>query len=168
VTTASGTGHDSAAENSLPSAELTELADELRTIWRTLSRGAHLTGSGDQPHRQQFWVLGVLETGPKRMSDLAELARTSQASLTGIVDRLEERGLVERVRNAEDRRVVRVGLTDAGRVEVRCVQAQTAERLQRLLGPLDAEERLELLRLFRKMTAPIEPPTCEPPACEPR
>ena len=149
------------AENGLPAAELAELADELRTIWRTLSRGAHLTGSAEQPQRQQFWVLGVLEGGPRRMGDLADLARTSQASLTGIVDRLEERGLVERIRSAEDRRVVQVGLTDAGRVEVRCARAQTAERLARLLEPLQAEERDELLRLFRKMTAPIDSPACE-------
>lgn len=149
------------AENGLPAAELAELADELRTIWRTLSRGAHLTGGAEQPQRQQFWVLGVIEGGPRRMGDLADLARTSQASLTGIVDRLEERGLVERIRSAEDRRVVQVGLTDAGRIEVRCARAQTAERLARLLEPLQAEERDELLRLFRKMTAPIEPPACE-------
>jgi len=135
----------------LPPGELAELADELRTIWRTLSRGAHLSGGSELPQRQQYWVLGVLSDGPKRMSDLAERARTSQASLTGVVDRLEALGFVERVRSAADRRVVEVALTPAGLAEMHAVQAQVADRLGKLLEPLSAEESYELLRLFRKI-----------------
>ena len=137
----------------LQPAELAELADELRAIWRALSRGTHLSGGAEQPQRQQFWLLGMIEAGPRRMSDLAAAARTSQASLTGIVGRLEERGFVERVRSDYDRRVVEVGLTPAGRAEVRQVRADVAARLARLLEPLDSAERAEMLRLFRKMTA---------------
>ena len=153
-----------AGRDALPPDELDELADELRAIWRTLSRGAHLSGSTEQTQRQQFWVLGVLEGAPKRMSDLAEWAHTSQASITGIVDRLEERGLVERIRSDAARRVVHVGLTEAGHAEVRCAKTQTAGRLGKLLEPLDGDERQELLRLFRKMTdRATEPGTCNPP-----
>jgi DNA-binding MarR family transcriptional regulator len=138
---------------SLPAVELAELADEMRTIWRTLSRDAHLTGGADQPQRQQFWVLGVLSKGPQRMSRIAERARTSQASITGIIDRLEALGFVERVRSTQDRRVVEVSLTEAGRVEMQCVHSKVAERLGKLLEPLSAEETQELLRLFHKITS---------------
>ena len=125
----------------------------MRVIWRGLSRATHLSGGAEQPQRQQFWLLGVLVAGPRRMSELAELARTSQASLTGIVDRLEERGFVERTRPEHDRRVVEVRLTRTGRSEVRRVHTEVAGRLEELLAPLDCAERAELLRLFRKMTA---------------
>jgi DNA-binding MarR family transcriptional regulator len=136
----------------LPAAELAELADEMRTFWRTLSRGAHLSGGADQPQKQQYWVLGVLSKGPQRMHELAERAHTSQASLTGIVDRLEALGFVSRTRSDLDRRVVEVALTPAGHDEVRVVHAQIADRLRTLLEPLTAEETQEMLRLFRKVT----------------
>jgi len=102
-------------------------------------------------------VLGALESGPRRMSDLAQIARTSQASLTGIVGRLEERGFVVRVRSEQDRRVVDVELTEAGHAEARRVNVDIASRLGPLLEPLDPDERIELLRLFRKMTSRAEP-----------
>lgn len=136
----------------LDSVELADLADELRAFWRTLSRGVHLSGGTDQFQRQQSWVLSALTTGPRRMSELAECARTSQASLTGIVDRLESLGFVERIRSAEDRRVVEVALTEAGLAESECVREQVAERLRALIEPLSAREAQELRRLLRKMT----------------
>jgi DNA-binding MarR family transcriptional regulator len=85
------------------------------------------------------------------MSELACVANTSQASLTGVVDRLEALGLVERIRSSEDRRVVEVAITATGREEKRRVQAEIAERLSAMLEPLTAEESRELLRLFRKL-----------------
>jgi DNA-binding MarR family transcriptional regulator len=61
-------------------------------------------------------VLTVLEMdGPSSMSRLAEALDVSVASMTGIVDRMEKRGLVERQHDREDRRVVLVHPTDAGR-----------------------------------------------------
>ncbi len=61
-------------------------------------------------------VLTALESeGPLSMRRLAEAMDVSDASATGIVDRMEKRGLVERRHSTEDRRVVRVHLTDAGR-----------------------------------------------------
>jgi DNA-binding MarR family transcriptional regulator len=135
----------------LPPAELLELADEMRISWRSLSRCTHVGGGSDLYQRQQFWVLGALRSGPKRMTELAELARTSQASLTGIVDRLEGFGLVERLRSDEDRRVVEVAITPAGLAEKERVQVGVAERLSELLAPLTPAESGELLRLFRKI-----------------
>lgn len=135
----------------LPPAELLELADEMRVSWRSLSRCTHVGGGNDLYQRQQFWVLGVLKGGPKRMSELASLSRTSQASLTGVVDRLEGLGLVERLRSDEDRRVVEVAITPAGLAEKERVQVGVAERLSELLAPLTPAESGELLRLFRKI-----------------
>ncbi len=60
-------------------------------------------------------VLTTLETeGPLSMSHLAEALDVSVASATGIVSRMEERGLVERRHGASDRRVVQVHVTAAG------------------------------------------------------
>lgn len=139
------------ASGAIPADELSEMATEFRALWQRIARNPA------QPHteKQSFWVLGALEFGPRRMSALAEAAQTSQASLTGIVDRLEEHGLVERTRSVEDRRVVDVTLTDAGLKELFASRAAFVVRLESVLSPLDAEERALFLSLLRKLTAPL-------------
>lgn len=133
----------------IPADELAAMALELRALWHTIVRGSE---GAPNPDRQQYWVIGALESGARRMSDLAECAQTSQASLTGIVDRLEDRGLVERVRSVEDRRVVEVSLTEAGAAELSQSRAGFAVRLEHVLSPLSAEERAVFLGLLRKLT----------------
>ena len=55
---------------------------------------------------------------PMRMSELSQMIGTNLSSLTGIVDRLVERDLVERRSDLEDRRIVLVQLSEAGRSQV--------------------------------------------------
>ena len=60
-------------------------------------------------------VLTILEeSGPLSMGKVAEALDVSIASATGIIDRMEQRGLVERRHNPDDRRVVLVHPTEAG------------------------------------------------------
>lgn len=87
-------------------------------------------------------VLAVLDIdGPMPMGGLAEALDVSQASATGIVDRMEQRGLVERRRIDEDRRVVRVALTDEGR---RLIAGMAAERREHLAAMLETLTDAEL------------------------
>jgi DNA-binding MarR family transcriptional regulator len=78
--------------------------------------------------------------GPLPMGALAEAMDVSQASVTGIVDRMEQRGLVERQRDGEDRRVVKVALTDEGRQLIGTLAAQRREHMAQLLEDLSEEE----------------------------
>ncbi len=144
-------------------ADLADLAHELRHLWHTLVSGMTHTGRLEGLQRQQFWVLGALSHGPRRMGDLAECANTTQPSITGIVDRLEERGLVERRRSPEDRRVVEVVLTPEGSVEMRRAYETMLDTLESALEPLDEADRCEFLRLLRTLntrTTKENPPTC--------
>ncbi len=105
-------------------------------------------------------MLGALAHAPRRMSDLAECAGTSQASLTGIVDRLEERELVERVRTAEDRRWSRLR-SPRGREQMDRSNAAMLGRIAEVLEPLSVAERRQFLALLRKITAgPGDANTC--------
>ncbi len=64
----------------------------------------------------QLWAVKVIaESGPIRISDLAGKMFVHPATVVGIIDRLEDHGMVARVRSREDRRVVEVDLTDSGR-----------------------------------------------------
>lgn len=76
---------------------------------RDLSRVAGLTPS-------QMVVLQLIDRdGELSAGALAEAARLSQATVTALLDKLEDKGLVVRRRSAEDRRRVAVALTDEGR-----------------------------------------------------
>jgi MarR family transcriptional regulator, organic hydroperoxide resistance regulator len=70
---------------------------------------------------QQMIALRMLGAGPRKMSDLANALFCDNSNVTGIVDRLEERGLVRREAAEGDRRVKLLVLTDDGermRIEI--------------------------------------------------
>jgi DNA-binding MarR family transcriptional regulator len=97
-------------------------------------------------------VLAVLDVeGLLQMRALAESLDVSQASMTGIVDRMEQRGLVERQRDESDRRVVRVSLTADGRAMVGGMAAERRERLSAMLDDMTDEEIKSLLVGIRAM-----------------
>ena len=89
--------------------------------------------------------------GQLPMSRLAELAGASQSSMTGIIDRLEEQHVVERVRDEHDRRVVYVRTTAQGRAAVADHQSAWCQYIRTILSDLDDGQRTICLRAFRMM-----------------
>ena len=99
-------------------------------------------------------VLIVLEAeGPLAMSQLAELLDVADASATGIVDRMERRGLVQRQHALDDRRLVMVHATDAGRAVLGTLQAGRRDHLARRLERLTDDELAGFLTGLRAMRA---------------
>jgi DNA-binding MarR family transcriptional regulator len=97
-------------------------------------------------------VISVLEAdGPQPMRALAEALDVSQASATGIVDRMEQRGLVERRRDDEDRRIVRVVLTDEGRRLVEGVAQERQDHMRAMLDEFTDDELQAFLTGTRAM-----------------
>ncbi len=87
---------------------------------------------------------------------VAELARTLQSdpgAMTRALDRLEAKGLVARVRSSEDRRVVNLELTDAGREVAAVVPAVLAEVLNLHLAGFTEAEWRSLLGMLGRMRA---------------
>jgi len=131
---------------------LTELLDELTShtpagIMRYMRRWP--SGPLSLVH---LHVLTVLEIdGELTMRGLAESLDVSQASATGIVDRMAQRGLVERRGDPDDRRVVRVALTATGRQLIEGIAAERKERLGRLLEELSDDDLDGFLRGTRAL-----------------
>jgi DNA-binding MarR family transcriptional regulator len=87
---------------------------------------------------------------------VAELARTLQSdpgAMTRALDRLEAKGLVARVRSSEDRRVVNLELTEAGREVAAVVPAVLAEVLNLHLAGFTEAEWRGLLDMLKRMRA---------------
>lgn len=86
-------------------------------------------------------VLSLIdEHGDLPMGRLAELLDVSLSNATGLVDRMAERGLVERVRVPDDRRLVLVRSTAYGRQTVEAIEILRRDVVQRFLDRLDLEQ----------------------------
>ncbi len=101
-----------------------------------------------------FQVLAILDAdGPTPMSRLAEQLDVSFPNASGIVGRLEERGVVVRVHDETDRRMVLAQLTPEGNDMLRRVEETRMGHLRQLVEVLSPDERatvLEALTLLAK------------------
>lgn len=95
----------------------------------------------------QFMSLScILRNGSScTMSEIAESSHHLPATLTGIIDRLYERGLVTRERDPNDRRSLLVSLTQAGRDLLEQVDRSKKAWMANLLSGLSPEERRALI-----------------------
>jgi DNA-binding MarR family transcriptional regulator len=87
---------------------------------------------------------------------VAELARKLQSdpgAMTRALDRLEAKGLVARVRSSEDRRIVNLELTEAGREVAAIVPAVLADVLNQHLAGFTESEWRSLLGMLHRMRA---------------
>lgn len=98
-----------------------------------------LIGQGvSMAHMHVLWLLE--DQGPLPMSRIAEAIDVSLSNATGLVDRMEERGLVERTRVKEDRRVVIVRPTDRGRAVMDELELFRRSHMERILRHLSPEQ----------------------------
>lgn len=130
-----------------------ELLEEM-TSWSSGDRGVFKSWHRHALSLVHLQVLTLVDSdGPVSMRQLAESLDVSDAGATGVVDRMEKRGLVERRRDAVDRRVVFVHLTDAGRHVFEELAARRRERLSKLLDELSEGDMAALLRGVRAVHA---------------
>lgn len=116
---------------------------------------AHWPGLSLTPH--QWFALAALHHGPMRMGQLAALLKVSVTNATGILSRLEDRGLVARQRDPHDRRAVQVSLTEEARALNACMMAARRGLLEPAVTALPAEERAVLARVLASVQRSMAP-----------
>jgi MarR family transcriptional regulator, lower aerobic nicotinate degradation pathway regulator len=99
----------------------------------------------------QMRLLGVLRDRRPTINELATLLGLDKSSVSGLVDRAERRGLVQRTPSTVDRRSVLVSLTGEGRALATEVAAQFAADVDAMLAPLTVGERTILTDLLSRM-----------------
>lgn len=112
----------------------------------------------DQPELTlpQMLVLTALsEEGAMPISRLARYIGSANSTVSGIVDRLEKVGLVERVRSEEDRRVIYVGLTAKYRAK-RKEDVSVSAYLGKRLDSLSAQELSDIRAAMEKLDEVLE------------
>ena len=135
--------------------------DEIRALdtWIKLTRavdsfGARLADAGTCTGVtvSQFGVLEALHhLGPLRQGEISAKLLRSGGNITLVVDNLEARGLARRERDAHDRRVVTVSLTEAGESLIAELFPQHVRAIVGEMSVLTAEEQETLGRLCRKL-----------------
>jgi DNA-binding MarR family transcriptional regulator len=122
-----------------------ELAARLRVAVARLARQLRQqAGTGLSPSQQSALV--TIETeGPMTLGDLAQAEQVAPPSITKVVARLEDDGLVSRAVDDNDRRVVRVSITAEGRRRLDHSRSRRNAWLARQVRGLEREERDRLL-----------------------
>jgi DNA-binding MarR family transcriptional regulator len=135
-----------------------ELEDALvRTSFRVMAVLTRI-GAEHDLSLTQLRLLGILRDRRPRMTDLAAFLGLDKSTMSGLVERAERRGLVARGKSPEDRRVVDVVVTPAGRDLVEGLQGEIRSALAPLTGRLRADDRQVLTDLLDSVsrTSPVD------------
>ena len=143
----------------MSTAEQSSPLDLVRWIgWAQMKAGEDWIRERGLSHAQGF-VLGYLVQNPGAMQrDIAQVNRTSAASVSSLLQGLERRGLVERRTQEGDERSKRVYATESGAELIAGFDTAMAAANETILAPLDRAERATLHALLTKITAELPQP----------
>src|SRR6266481_9180523 len=124
-------------------------SDQLQIRGARLLRGHALTPS-------QYNILRILrgEGKPLPILEIASRTITVVPGITGLIDRLEQAGFVNRLRCAKDRRVIYVALTDQGTKTLADLDEPLLALHRKLMGHLSQGDLKDLIRLLEKLREP--------------
>ena len=130
-------------------------------LQRAAARSALLVDDTLQEHglsSSQYGVLSALAAhGSTHQQELASTLGRSKAQMTAIIDILEQRALVRRERQSEDKRFITIHLTDAGRALHAIATPSRDDAIVELMSELSGAQRARLTRLCRRLLRKVDP-----------
>lgn len=121
------------------------LYTESRRITKDLAARHGVTGP-------QLAVVKMLEpVGKLSLSELSWKIRARNSTVTGIIDRMEREGLVERRRSEDDRRVIHITLTRKGQRLATEIPVEPVQIFRQILSELSARDAAELSRILIRL-----------------
>jgi DNA-binding MarR family transcriptional regulator len=97
------------------------------------------------------------------IKSIARAVHLSQPTVTGILDRLARRGLIERTRDKADRRAVKTVVTKSGQDLLNQAPSLLQEHFRRELGKLEEWEQMLILSTLQRIASMMETESIEPP-----
>ena len=140
------------------SASVNKIADEMSKLIPRLMKGietgifkhAHIT------HAQIVILMNLYGTGESKVGALAKDLGVSAPTVSGIIERMVKQGYVERTASLEDRRCIVISLRPKGERIVKDLQKVIRKRWSEILVYLRPSERLNYVRLIKKIVEAIE------------
>lgn len=138
-----------------------EATDEIIRLIRRLVQAAYLyTKELDRKYNvsaPQLNCLRVLDNdGSLPLSRLAQRIMVKSSTITGVIDRLERKGLVRRVRTASDRRIITIELTPEGRKLARNAPPPIQQQMLDGLNKLDPSQLKQIIQSLRTLTFSLD------------
>lgn len=138
-----------------------QIAESIEQLFRLMNRWMKLIyksyflrkGSVDITPNQYRVLFALKNYGPSKMSEFGEYVHTSCGSLTVMVDRLVEKGFVERFYLPEDRRLVMVKITPMGEKILEEFREGFLNLLMENINRLNADETKNLSKAIDELTA---------------
>ena len=129
-----------------------ELAEMILSVQRYFLVDLAKELSESQISFVQFFLLGHLDNDKSlTMSEIAKRMGHSTAAATGLVDRLEKLGYVQRAHSKEDRRKVLVQITKKGSKLVDSIRQEVVTSVEGLMGTLRDDEQKTWLEVYQKV-----------------
>jgi MarR family transcriptional regulator, 2-MHQ and catechol-resistance regulon repressor len=111
---------------------------------------ASIAGTG--LNASDFGILeALLHKGPLPINTIGRKVLLTSGSMTAAVNRLAEKGFVERIQDCADGRSFYLHLTDSGRKLIKNAYDKHARNLEKIAEVLDPKERSELVRLLKRI-----------------
>jgi DNA-binding MarR family transcriptional regulator len=129
-------------------------------IRKLMQAGAYYTKELNKKYNvsapQVACLLALLEDGPMALSQIARKIMVNSSTLTGIIDRLEQKALVTRTRTSLDRRVITIELTEEGRRVAENAPPPIQLKIVEGLKQLDEGEREQIIQALSKLAEMID------------
>lgn len=126
-----------------------QISREMSYVWKKIYEQ---TFPGSQSH-----ILFLLErSGPKRMSELAEILHLTPGAVTTSSDKLIEHGYITRLRNDKDRRVVHLDISEKGRSALSKLQKKGRKIIKSVFNDISNEELERMNHIFKRAATNID------------
>ncbi len=132
-----------------------EMDQLIRNINSAIRKNGRIALQEYQITLVQFHALLAIQEEPLSMGELCVALGVASSTVTELVDRMEENGLVARVRDPEDRRIVRILLLNHGKEIFKKVYKRREEFLAGALREMPEQDTCLLLELLRKLNDAI-------------
>jgi MarR family transcriptional regulator, organic hydroperoxide resistance regulator len=127
--------------------EAEQILGDIRALWRDLLRNPFAEAEEHGLTGPQVTVMACLvRQGPLTVTELGRIASMTHSTASGIIDRLQSRGLVERTEDSSDRRRTRITVTGQVTRYVRELEAGPAGQLAGALRSVTPAERKAITR----------------------
>src|SRR5260221_1962200 len=135
------------------SQNLQKLAEKMGNIFRNLVLpNIHKIGEVSLG-RPQIGILFILQKNKEGVSvkDLAEKLHVTPGAITQLVDKLVEKKLVERLEDENDRRILKIRLTDTAKDKFKMFKENYLNSISEMFNELDDNELISLVNLLEKI-----------------
>ncbi|MCY4114451.1 MAG: MarR family transcriptional regulator [Chloroflexi bacterium] len=142
-------------------ARAVRLQDGLRRLTLAIVEGLQQQLSPYQIDAVEYTILGIcLATGPTTIKDLQSMVPIDYTQISRTTSRLEDKGLMAKAHLADDRRIVRVEVTEKGRELMPDLMQSALKFYKGLVGDISQAELAECTAVMQKLSAPGDSAEC--------